>query len=104
MSGTDRKRSAWDKRSLTFAARNDMITLVLAASFFAADVNESPLDLLGRFRQEFVSITPGRDGFASGLLMGYVQVDASEQSEHRVTLITISASPLTRCHKTCGKR
>lgn len=62
-----------------------MIPLFLAASLIAADANESSLDLLQKFRAEFVSITPGRDGFASGFLMGRAQGDASEQPVHRVT-------------------
>ncbi len=65
-----------------------MPLLVLAISTVLAQPSDKqlPLQLLKTFREEFVLITPGKDGYPGSFLMGSDNGPSTEQPAHRVTL------------------
>lgn len=63
-----------------------MTGLVFAISALLAQASETQLPLLKMFRQEFVAITPGKEGFPASFTMGSDQGESSEQPARRVVL------------------
>ncbi len=59
---------------------------LLAVIALVSQADDQQLPLLKTFREEFVSIAPGKAGFPASFVMGFDQADPSEQPAHRVTL------------------
>ena len=86
------RRSASDRPSASLRAGTLPSALLAAAALLAVSTavarapGASQVELLKRFRDEFVSVTPGRNGFPRDFSMGSDAGNASEQPAHRVTL------------------
>ena len=64
-----------------------MTTLLLVSALMVAEPTDKQLPLLKTFRQEFISITPGRGGFPRTFTMGTKGgKQAAEQPAHEVTV------------------
>ncbi len=58
----------------------------MAPRALAADEPPDELPLLKTFREEFVELTPGKNGFPADYVMGSDDGPATERPAHRVTL------------------
>jgi formylglycine-generating enzyme required for sulfatase activity len=63
-----------------------MTGLVVAISAMLAQAGEQQLPLLKTFREEFIAIMPGKEGFPASFMMGTDRGESSEGPAHRVTL------------------
>jgi formylglycine-generating enzyme required for sulfatase activity len=63
-----------------------MPALILAISTVLAQPTDKQLPLMKTFREEFVLITPGKEGFPASFLMGSDKGTSVEQPAHRVML------------------
>jgi formylglycine-generating enzyme required for sulfatase activity len=63
-----------------------MTSLLLTMTALISQASDQQLPLLKTFREEFIAVTPGKDGFPASFTMGADQGESAEQPAHRVTL------------------
>lgn len=62
-----------------------MTGILLAMTALISQASDQQLPLLKTFREEFIAITPGKEGFPASFTMGSDRGESAEQPAHRVT-------------------